>query len=320
MPFIVVFLNDSPLEEALELFKYIWLLPSVLVIVYYVNYFIFIDRMLFRKQHIFFLLANLLLLTGVQMLVGLYYRSLGVSSLVLERGTRFSAFLGFYFVVFLVIGIAVALKMTARWYRADAERLELVQQNTESELKWLKSQLNPHFLFNTLNNIYSQVSIDAEQAKESIQQLSEMLRYMLYESSEKFVPLENELEFIRNYIELMRIRVSKRTTLEIDLPEAAPNTTIIPLLFISLVENAFKHGISASKPSYIQIAFRQTPDEISFCTVNSYFPKNEMDKGGSGIGLVNVRKRLELSYPGMYSFESGLIDEQYRSLLTIKTS
>jgi len=318
MPIITEILNKRSIESAIELFRYVWIMPFTFAVIFYANYFFLIDRFLSRKYFALFVLINVGLIYLLQQLIKVFYLKMGVPIQIPEIGTRLSAIVGFFLMYFLIIGICVAFRMTRNWYQVESEKKELLQQTTESELKWLKSQLNPHFLFNTLNNIYSQITVNPENAKESVKQLSDMLRYVLYDSSEKFVPLEDELEFIRNYIELMRIRLSSRVKLEANIPEGDPGVYIIPLLFISLIENAFKHGVSASKPSYIKINFEQSETEIRFIIENSYFPKTENDKGGSGIGLINIQKRLELGYPGEHTFKYGQVGDTFQSELIIK--
>lgn len=251
----------------------------------------------------------------------LYYYFMGVAPYIqaLDRGTRLVIYLTGWIPYILSLGISVAFKMTQKWYKSESERQKLVANKMESELQMLKSQLNPHFLFNTLNNIYSLILVNPENAQLSIQQLSELLQYVLYDSSKKYVPLQCELDFIRNYIELMRIRTSSRTTVEMGLPEVEQPGQVIPLLFISLVENAFKHGVSANQPSYIRITFEQTKEAITFTTLNSNFPKTKEDKGGSGIGIVNLKKRLELCYPGQHIFTYGVEDNLYVCKLVVST-
>lgn len=318
MPIITEILNKRSIESAMELFRYVWIMPFSFALIFYVNYLFLIDRFLSRKYFVLFVLINIGLIYMLEQMVKMFYLQMGIPIQIPEMGTRLSATVGFFLMYILIIGICVAFKMTRSWYQAESARKELLQQTTESELKWLKSQLNPHFLFNTLNNIYSQITVNPENAKESVKQLSDMLRYVLYDSSEKFVPLEDELEFIRNYIELMRIRLSSRVTLKANIPEGDPGVSIIPLLFISLIENAFKHGISASKPSFIRIDFEQSDTEIRFFIENSYFPKTESDKGGSRIGLINIQKRLELGYPGEHCFTYGRVGDIFQSELIIK--
>lgn len=151
--------------------------------------------------------------------------------------------------------------------------------------------------------------------------MSKLLRYVLYESQQAFVPLGKEVEFIRNYIDLMRIRVSKEVRITIHIQVESDNQTpVAPLLFISLIENAFKHGISPTEPSFIIISIEERDDWVRCEILNSNHPKTSSDKSGSGIGLEQVKKRLELIYPGKYDWDISLNDSGtvYASLLSIK--
>ena len=155
-----------------------------------------------------------------------------------------------------------------------------------------------------------------------MQELSRLLRHVLYENQQPTVTLGKEMDFIRNYIELMRIRLAANVQVEtrFDIPPDS-RTPIAPLIFISLIENAFKHGISPTEPSFIRILFSEENGEIRCDITNSHHPKSQADKSGSGIGLEQVRKRLELSYPGRYTWQQGVSADkkEYRSVLTIQT-
>ena len=218
-----------------------------------------------------------------------------------------------------VIGLAVAVRMTERWYRDEKKRDEMEKAATEAELVALKSQVNPHFLFNTLNNIYSLIQIDQDKAQEAVHDLSGMLRYVLYDSEKPSVPLSKETGFLKDYIKLMSMRCSSNVTLDVSLPETDSDKHVAPLLFIPLVENAFKHGISTSEPSSIKIELKEEGEYVSFLVENTSFPKNDSDRSGSGIGVKNLQRRLDMLYPGQHSFEYGETQGFYRSFLRIKT-
>ena len=218
-----------------------------------------------------------------------------------------------------VIGLAVAVRMTERWYRDEKKRDEMEKAATEAELVALKSQVNPHFLFNTLNNIYSLIQIDQDKAQEAVHDLSGMLRYVLYDSEKPSVPLSKETGFLKDYIKLMSMRCSSNVTLDVSLPETDSDKHVAPLLFIPLVENAFKHGISTSEPSSIKIELKEEGEYVSFLVENTSFPKNDSDRSGSGIGVKNLQRRLDMLYPGQHSFEYGESFGLYRSFLKIKT-
>ena len=225
-----------------------------------------------------------------------------------------------FFSMILTVGLSAAIRLSGRWVQVEAARREAEKSRTEAELKNLRNQLNPHFLLNTLNNIYALIAFDTDKAQTAVQELSRLLRHVLYDNQQNFVTLGKEMDFIKNYIALMRIRLSANVTVEtcFDIRPDSP-TEIAPLIFISLIENAFKHGISPTEPSHIRIYFSESAHEVRCEIANSYHPKNEADKSGSGIGLEQVRKRLELTYPGRYAWQHGVSEDgkEYKSVLVI---
>jgi sensor histidine kinase YesM len=301
------------------------LIFSSYAVAFYANYLYLVRKFLFTKQLVRYFLSNALLfialIIGVHFLFELFFsppvdrpfpglgRWVAVRFLVTEM-----------LVYIFTVTISVAFRMTSSWYVAEAERKELERSHSEAELKNLKSQLNPHFLFNTLNNIYSLIAISPERAQEVVHELSRLLRYVLYDSTQLMVTIEKDMDFIRNYVELMRIRQPAHVSVKTSISYASPDITIAPLLFITLVENAFKHGVSNSKPSFIEINIQASDEEINCLILNSYFPKNESDKSGSGIGLSNLRRRLDLLYPSRYSLTYGREYDTYRCELKCRTS
>ena len=294
------------------------------MVVFYTNYLGLIDRYLTTRRFGRFAGYNVLLIGAVMIGVHLLFRFVLPDTghrPPMERtwqdALRF--FAGNAVLYLLVVGAGVAIRMTGGWYRAEAARQELEHSRTEAELQNLKSQLNPHFLFNTLNNIYSLIQIDVDRAQRSVHELSSLLRYVLYESSRPTVPLKAEVEFLRDYIELMRIRQPRHVRVFVSLPEEPSPTPVAPLLFISLVENAFKHGVSNEKPSYVTIDIHEEGRRLVCRIRNSCFPKSgDSDRSGSGIGLTNLSKRLEMIYPGRYTFEYGQAGDAYQALLCIE--
>lgn len=316
--------RESQTIMTLENYIRFMIVPLSFMVVFYVNYFVLVNQYIYTRRIGRFILWNLLLIfvlmVGVHLLMQMLPPPEGMRP---HRHRELHEIIGFFtgnvMLYMLVAGLSVAIKMTGGWYQVESARKELEKSRAEAELQNLKSQLNPHFLFNTLNNIYSLIAFSPEKAQEAVHDLSRLLRYVLYESSQPMVPLEKELDFIRNYVELMRIRLPENIELKTDIKENASNILIAPLLFISLIENAFKHGVSNSRPSFIHIKVGQIEDTV-YCSIrNSYFPKDEQDKSGSGIGLVNLRKRLELLYPGQYMLKCELDEDAYSSCLTIST-
>ena len=299
------------------------IVPLSFMLVFYANYFVLIDHFLFAKRPWKFLLCNVVLIAASMGAVHLMFELLPHPEWEHPRPEReWQETVGFFMVnamlYMLVAGLSVAIKMTGSWYEMESSRRELEKSRAEAELQNLKSQLNPHFLFNTLNNIYSLIAFSPEKAQEAVHDLSRLLRYVLYESSQPFGPLEKDFDFLRNYVELMRIRLPKHVELKTNIVASSPGTLIAPLLFISLVENAFKHGVSNNKPSFIHLDIHQEGAEVVCTIVNSYFPKSpDQDKSGSGIGLVNLEKRLGLLYSGHFSFQCGREGDNYSSYLSI---
>lgn len=298
-------------------------MPLQVITVFYINYFLLINSYLFRKRIGLFMLINLAMIVALTFAVG-YLRSLWgpppmPHPMDNEPAGHIVKELFFILLQCFFAGLSVAIKVTGKWYEEQQRVKELEQAHTEAELQELKSQLNPHFLFNSLNNIYALVDLDAEKAKVSIISLCEMLRYQLYEANRETIPLDKEIEFVRNYCDLMLLRIPRHVGLDLDLGQNCGTRTVAPLLFVTLVENAFKHGISQNQPSHISIRIACEEQEIVCLVRNTNFPKSDKDRSGSGIGLDNLKRRLELLYPGRYTFETRLIANEYVSLLTLRT-
>ena len=193
------------------------------------------------------------------------------------------------------------------------------KEKLATELKFLKSQVNPHFLFNALNNIYSLSVVQAQQTPESIMQLSEILRYMVYDSNEEKVPLKSEINYIENFVDLQLLKDSRGMNVELDLDKSASHLMVAPLLFIPFVENAFKHSkIENLKDGFIKIQLKADNKKITFHVVNS-IPENNFNKDDvGGVGLENTIKRLNLLYPdNRHDLKINQTDKQFEVILNI---
>lgn len=297
--------------------------PVAFMLVFYSNYFLFIDRWLFRKKLFQFIVLNVAVILFVELCLDWWMNYHFAHFIGEEKGGPHPPKAMFmvrdYVLMILVAALSVAIRMTGNWYRMESERRELEKGRAEAELKNLKNQLNPHFLFNTLNNIYSLISFSPEKAQHAVHDLSRLLRYVLYDNNQNFVPLMKEIEFVNNYIALMKIRLPRHVILETEVYTES-NVPVAPLLFITLIENAFKHGVSPVEPSFIRILLNtDAGGEIVCCIENSFFPKGEQDKSGSGIGLDNLRKRLDLLYPHCHILTTGVTGGCYRAELRIAT-
>lgn len=299
------------------------IVPISFMLVFYINYFILVDYYLFSKRFSQFIICNVLLVAMVLVSTHVLLHLLPPPAAFRPGPERkIQEIVGFFLInamlYFLVCAFSVAIKMTLNWFQNESIRNELEKNMVEAELNNLKSQLNPHFLFNTLNNIYSLIAFSPDRAQKAVHDLSRLLRYVLYESSQPAVSLGKEENFIRNYVELMRIRLPEHVEVKTDISIERPEAAIAPLLFISLIENAFKHGVSNSKPSFIHIKIQQEENKVICSIKNSYFPKEEgRDKSGSGIGLQNLQRRLDLLYPGTHIFSTEQVGDTYCSLLVL---
>ncbi len=296
--------------------------PVASCVVFYMNYLWLVPRFFVKKRYRMFVLLNLVLILVATIGFGPYASLFPPVEKIRPRTNHFRPhppgppaplwmmtgrnFLSLAFVVFL----ATVVHLSLQWREAVAARREAELGRREAELKNLKNQVNPHFLLNTLNNIYALTTFDTEKARLAIMELSQLLRYVLYDNQADKVPLYKEADFLRSYVELMRIRLpeSVEIRVELDVPRT-DEPTVAPLIFISLVENAFKHGVSPTLPSFIHIHLFVKEGVICFSCRNSNFPKRANDKSPGGIGLQQVSKRLELAYQGRYVWQYGPADD-----------
>ena len=313
LPLLLAYVGGAAVPADTILYITLWWFGPMMV-VYMVNYYLLVPQLFYKHHRWWYVVANVLL-------IGLFNHSIfwfNAEYLPEMAGPGYYS----YAIVPIVLHIftalgALSIRHLSRMHEVELQIKEQQQKNTAAELAWLKNQLNPHFLFNTLNNISSLTQIDADQAQESIAQLSDLLRYAMYETDKPLVPLAGEVEFMNNYIELMRLRCGANTQVEVQL-KAEQGVMVPPLLFISLIENAFKHGVSSNQPSSIHIQLSVNDGVLTFVCDNTNHPKDDADRSGSGIGLENTRRRLQLLYPDRHEWEQTLKDGIYHIKITIK--
>ncbi|NII24441.1 histidine kinase [Pseudoflavitalea sp. X16] len=205
-------------------------------------------------------------------------------------------------------GLAAAIKLMKYWYVKEQRNLQLQKENAESQLQLLKAQVHPHFLFNTLNNIYSHTQGVAPVASQLVMGLSDMLRFMLYECNQPLVPLSKELTLIRDYITLEKIRYDEQFDIHLDIPTDTGNLHIAPLLLLPLVENCFKHGTSNMlEQPWLSLQVQLKEDTMEVRLMNGK-AKEKKPTNSFGIGIQNVRKRLDLLYPEKHVLK--IMDEE----------
>lgn len=213
------------------------------------------------------------------------------------------------FAALLMLFMSGFIKIAQEWFKSEQQREVLKVENLNAELKFLKSQINPHFLFNCLNTIYSLAHKHSAQTEHAIVKLSTIMRYMIYESNEDKVLLQQELQYLEDYIDIQRLRLPEDIVVDYAVQGNIAGLKIEPMLLVPFVENAFKHGISYAEPSFIAIALAIEKNKVRLVVENSLFRQRVAEKGG--IGLQNVRKRLELLYNGNHELEITEAENQF---------
>ena len=291
-------------------------LPLIACVVFYLNYLWLVPKYFIGdKRNIYFATnAGIIILCAfcVQWLMdimhGMELRRLHIHS---ESSPPLYMWLFIFivrnvFMLALSAGIATMMRLALKWQQAEARRHELEIQKTEAELSNLRSQINPHFLLNTLNNIYALIAFDQDKAQKAVLSLSAMMRQMLYGTQDNLIDLTKEIEFLNNYIDLMRLRMTRNVKIDVNMNCIEPDIKVAPFIFISLVENAFKHGVSMTEPCFISVSITADAESIVCEIKNSNYPKTALDRSGHGIGLKQVARRLDLAYPGRYEWTKGV--------------
>lgn len=295
------------LENVLTAWRYI----APYLIIFLIHNAIIAPRYMLRRKYGKYLASNLALIISVFWLVQIYEDHLtdhllkqnDPEALDAYRKASFSNLEMYWNVVlgFFMTGANTGIKLIYQSMRDEQQMEALKRQNLQAEMDYLKYQINPHFFMNTLNNIHALIDIDTESAKNAVIELSKMMRYVLYESGREIISLNRDIQFLKNYIELMRIRYTDAVNISVESPGNLPEQlSIPPLLLIVFVENAFKHGISYSRPSFIHIRVRYIDGKVYYSIINSRHTTEPSGKD-AGIGLENVRRRLQLIFANRHT-------------------
>jgi sensor histidine kinase YesM len=282
---------------------------------FYLNAFYLYPRYLTKKNWPFYVICLSTIVWGSYLIKAAIVKSLYPGLLV--KGLSFG-YLIFPPIPFLIASIIYRL-VTDRILSDRAEK-EAKAERLASELKFLRSQVSPHFLFNVLTNMVSLARKKSELLEPALIQLSDMLRYMLYETNGQRFPVAKEIEYLRNYIELQELRFGEDVALQLDMEDSDSSCTIEPMLLIPFVENAFKHGIGTVKDPYIRISLQVKEQYLYFQVVNNYSRDNGSKDANSGIGLDNVRNRLRLLYRDQYTLNIQDNGEVYNASLKLALS
>jgi sensor histidine kinase YesM len=214
------------------------------------------------------------------------------------------------------------LRFAVDWFELEARKREIENEKLYAELNFLRAQINPHFLFNTLNNLYYLAYSKSDNTTEVISKLSQMMRYMIYESNHEKVPLTREIEYMQNYISLEQLRLNNEVPIRFSVEGETENVWIAPLILITFLENAFKHGVTnKADGAWINIMIKMNGNHCLYRVENSKIPAaKDSREGKSGIGLQNVKRRLQLSYPGNYQLKVDDAMDHYSVELDITLS
>ena len=310
----LIFISEGNQRFEEALYRSLASLPF-LMLLFYLCYFWLIDRLWFKKQYIFFILV-----VGLIFCVS-YSKYELFSYFDLHKGKRhmppFYAFIYFDFLSNLLpVVFAMAIRYAQRNFSLEIAQKEAQAHKLQADLTQLRYQLQPHFFFNALNNIYSLIEFDPQKAQQSVHSLSKLMRHFMQNSDQKQISLAEEVDFLQQYISLMQLRLTDKTTVQVDFPKQVPQLTIAPLLFISLVENAFKHGVSATSTTTLSFSLRVEGDTIIFRSENTKIPTQE-SLYSSGIGIDNLKKRLTLLYPKRHQYTIEEKEGKYIAQLTI---
>lgn len=325
MSFPLLFLNNAPNEKPLFLFGSLnyWIFCFSFIALYYFNTYYLIPSFLVNKRYTAYITILIALSIGFYLLKP-FDRLMREDSPPLPhrhdppppKGHRIDMITVYIFI--MIIALSIASKMIRFWINTERRVAQIEADKVLAELAFLKAQVHPHFLFNTLNNIYTLAVTHHEKTAESILRLSQMMRYFMEEPQQKFVSLKQEADCINDYIALQRLRWGKNCTLHVHMENIDDRNQIAPLLLMGFIENTFKYGVSKQYPSYIKIELMVSGERIRFYSENSIHP-HIAGSNDTGIGLSNTKKRLEQLYPNGYILEINQCDQRFKVELLLNT-
>jgi hypothetical protein len=301
-----------------------WMHVSGYLVIFLVNVYILVPRLLLKKKYLHYFVsvsALIILIIAINMIVpqGFTFRANSPGNA--PHGFMFPApnapirkplimvFADNLIFCILLLGAGTTIKLMAKWLSEEKLRIDAEKEQLKTNLALLRQQVSPHFFMNTLNNIHTLVEIDAQKAQDAIERLSTLMRYLLYDSAQNTIELKKEIEFINSFVSLMQLRHSDEVEVKIVVPDQIPDTKIPPMLFISLLENAFKHGVSYPLRSYIHFELQLIETSLNCIIKNSKHKTSPKYQGEySGIGLSNMKESLNLLYGNDYQL--NILDKE----------
>ncbi len=326
-----------------------WITMISFLIIFLLNTTVLVPKFLFRKKYSYYIISAFLviiLVVGITVSLrqiiappqplGMPPMDLGPGMPPMELGPGMPPPMGYkpnapplpksLFMIFidnlilslLVVGVGTAVKMVSQWLDEESRRKDLEKEQLKTELALLRHQVSPHFFMNTLNNIHALIDINADDAKNTIIELSTMMRYLLYDTAHGQTTLKKEIAFIESFIALMKLRFPGNVTVSLDIPDNINDIEIPPMLFISFLENAFKHGVSYKAESYVSLKMEQVGKQLKCNITNSKHSQSEsVDESYSGIGMANIKKSLKLLFGNDYSLHINENEKEFEVQLTI---
>lgn len=304
---------------------------TIVIVFFYVNYLWLIPRYLSRRKFFPYFLFIFLMLVFAYSANEMYIRHVHrveaamrgetVNSTSEQPKRKFPRYRGYNAVLFsfALLALGTSIKVYQDWYENEKQKKEMENQKLGAELSLLKSQINPHFFFNTLNSIYSLAIIKSSRTSEAVLKLSEIMRYIIYDTERKLVPLSKEVEYIANFIELQRLRLPDEIKVRFKTDLGEGESVIEPLLLLPFVENAFKHGVDVEKGGTIDISVIRKRNELRLHVENPLVEDNiNPIEGQSGFGMKNTLKRLKLLYQDNFTFSAGPVKTSYVVELVLK--
>jgi two-component system, LytTR family, sensor histidine kinase AlgZ len=287
----------------------------------YLNYFFFLARWL-KHKNFWRYLAEFILPFIFFVFVRVYMERYLIDDFTHKEEYFYSTtfFVQVFAITLFIVIFVGMLRFATEWFELEAKKKEVENEKLHAELNFLKAQINPHFLFNTLNNLYYLAYSKSPNTTEVISKLSQMMRYMIYDSNHPKVLLSKEIEYMENYISLEKLRLNNNIPISISIQGNVDAFTISPLIFITFLENAFKHGVNNNNPnSWVTVDIKVDSEDCYYIVENSKIPKSQDSREEkSGIGLRNVKRRLELSYPGKHHLMIDDLPDLFRVELNLK--
>jgi sensor histidine kinase YesM len=322
--FLIPFMNAHLMSEReIDFEKVIisWGKITPYFIIFVVNNFILTPKLLLKRRYWQYIISLIVVVVAVFATIEISDFRYWQYNVDLRSKASLTELKWYWNVLFSVLmaGANAMIKIYYQIVETERHMAILQKQNVETQMQYLKYQINPHFLMNTLNNIHAMIDFDSDKAKQSVMELSRMMRHVLYDSGESETTLDKEVDFLNNYIALMRLRYVDDVVITLSVPDQQHCRKVYmpPLLLIVLIENAFKHGISYTNPSYINISIDVDDEKLKCLVVNSCHTTSNVNEH-SGIGLSNIKKRLDLLFDSHYSLNIDNSNKQeYRVELII---